>query len=153
MLFCLADVCKILALPNSSKIAHQIKEEFEVPLELIPMATHGGLQKLTFITEQQLYFVLFRSRARVAHNFRQWIFDEVIPAMRKRSDGVYLDAEQARKLRGIFGYFLPETIQAVTELNSIITLIKNSRGLDELDRLLLSLRKHASELSGKGVVQ
>ena len=73
--------------------------------------------------------------------------------MRKRSDGVYLDAEQARKLRGIFGYFLPETIQAVTELNSIITLIKNSRGLDELDRLLLSLRKHASELSGKGVVQ
>lgn len=45
------------------------------------------MQNLTFITEPQLYFVMMRSRAKVAHEFRQWICNEVLPSIRK--NGAY----------------------------------------------------------------
>lgn len=83
-LFCLADVCKILQLTSPNKTANQIKEEFEgEELNSYPLQTKGGVQKLTFITEPQLYFVMMRSRAKTAKSFRQWICNEVIPTIRK----------------------------------------------------------------------
>ena len=83
-LFCLADVCKVLQLTSPNKTANQIKEEFEgEELNSYPLQTKGGVQKLTFITEPQLYFVMMRSRAKTAKSFRQWICNEVIPKIRK----------------------------------------------------------------------
>lgn len=84
IIFCLADVCKTLALGQTNKTANQIKEEFEgVELNSAPLQTAGGVQNLIFITEPQLYFVMMRSRAKVAHEFRQWIVNEVLPSIRK----------------------------------------------------------------------
>lgn len=84
LVFCLADVCGTLALGQTNKTANQIKEEFEgVELNSIPLQTAGGVQNLIFITEPQLYFVMMRSRAKVAHEFRQWIVNEVLPSIRK----------------------------------------------------------------------
>ena len=83
-LFCLADICKALNIQNSRNVASAIKNEFEgCTLEIHPFETAGGTQKLTMITEAQLYFVLMRSDKAEAKEFRKWINTEVLPSIRK----------------------------------------------------------------------
>lgn len=82
-LFCLSDVCKNLQLQNSRTVAKQIKEELlGCNLKILPVMNRH-VQNTTFITEPQLYYVIMRSRAKVAHEFRQWICNEVLPSIRK----------------------------------------------------------------------
>ena len=89
VLFCLADVCASLNLSQSNKTANQIKEEFGgTELNSAPLKTKGGVQQFTMITEPQLYFVMMRSRAKVAREFRQWICNEVLPSI--RAQGAYV---------------------------------------------------------------
>lgn len=101
ILFCLADVCASLNLTNATVIANQIKDEFELPkLNLASFDTGYGVKEFTMITEPQLYFVMMRSRAKIAREFRQWICNEVLPEIRKRGAYVAKSEEpkaQARK--------------------------------------------------------
>ena len=88
-LFCLADICASLNLTNTTVIANQIKDEFELPkLNLARFDTGYGVKEFTMITEPQLYFVMMRSRAKVAREFRQWICNEVLPSI--RAQGAYV---------------------------------------------------------------
>ena len=48
------------------------------------------------ITEPQLYFVMMRSRSAVARKFRQWIVNEVLPAL--HSKGYYAASRTPQKL-------------------------------------------------------
>ena len=83
-LFCLADVCRGAGLKNPANAVNAIKSEFPKGICLTyPLKTAGGVQSLTMITEPQLYFVAMRGRSQVAHEFRQWICNEVIPQLRK----------------------------------------------------------------------
>ena len=90
VLFCLADVCASLNLTNATVIANQVKDEFGIPKLNLGVVTRpdGSRIEVNFITEPQLYFVMMRSRAKVAHEFRQWICNEVLPEIRKR--GAYV---------------------------------------------------------------
>lgn len=89
ILFCLSDVCKTLNLSTPAKTASLIKEEFKLgELNSYSFDTGYGVKEFTMITEPQLYFVMMRSRAKVAREFRQWICNEVIPEIRKR--GAYV---------------------------------------------------------------
>lgn len=45
--------------------------------------TPGGVQKMLFITEPQLYFVMFRGRSDMAKAFSMWVCNEVLPSIRK----------------------------------------------------------------------
>lgn len=97
-LFCLADVCKVLNFSGTENVIRQIKEEFCIPVFNTGVVTRpdGSSIKATFITEPQLYFVMMRSRAKVAREFRQWIVNEVLPMIRKT--GTYSSS----------GYYRPE---------------------------------------------
>lgn len=98
ILFCLKDVCSTLQLSNINHVINQLKEEFEVvTLNVTPFKTQGGTQNVTFITEPQLYFVMMRSRAKVAREFRQWICTEVLPSIRKT--GGYTLAQKDKELK------------------------------------------------------
>lgn len=90
VLFCLADVCASLNLTNATVIANQIKDEFGIPKLNLGVVTRpdGSRIEVNFITEPQLYFVMMRSRAKIAREFRQWICNEVLPEIRKR--GAYV---------------------------------------------------------------
>ena len=90
ILFCLADVCTVLQLANPNHAVNSIKEEFSIPTLNVGMVTRpdGSRIEANFITEPQLYFVMMRSRAKVAREFRQWICNEVLPEIRKR--GAYV---------------------------------------------------------------
>lgn len=85
ILFCLADVCAVLQLANPNHAVNSIKEEFSIPTLNVGVVTRpdGSRIEANFITEPQLYFVMMRSRAKVAREFRQWICNEVLPSIRK----------------------------------------------------------------------
>ena len=100
-LFCLADVCRSLDLTTPARTAEQIKEEFGCG-ELNSYHVTDSLgreQEATFITEPQLYFVMMRSRAKVAREFRQWICNEVLPSIRK--NGTYKVSKSFKESFGL----------------------------------------------------
>ena len=90
ILFCLADVCTVLQLTNPNHAVNSIKEEFSIPTLNVGMVTRpdGSRIEANFITEPQLYFVMMRSRAKIAREFRQWICNEVLPSI--RAQGAYV---------------------------------------------------------------
>ena len=49
--------------------------------------TLGGRQRVTIISESGLYALVFGSRLESAKNFKRWVTDEVLPAVRKH--GMY----------------------------------------------------------------
>jgi prophage antirepressor-like protein len=58
-LFCLSDVCKALELSNVTEVKKRLNEK---GLSSIETLTRGGKQRLLYITEANLYKVIFQSR-------------------------------------------------------------------------------------------
>lgn len=91
MLFCLSDICKVLDLSNASKVANMIKLEFELSsLCMSSLETAGGMQKLTMITEPQLYFVLMRSDKAEAKEFRKLIYGKTLSSIKSKEQETFL---------------------------------------------------------------
>ena len=83
-LFCLADICRALGLTKPSMALKSLESEFGKGVNnSYPLETNGGLQNIIFIQEAHLYFLLMRSTKPFAKDFRQWIFNEVLPSIRK----------------------------------------------------------------------
>ena len=115
ILFCLSDVCVTLKLTNPTVMANQIKDEFGCPkLNLAHLKdTLGRDQEFTMITEPQLYFVMMRSRAKVAREFRQWICNEVLPSI--LANGTYTQKKEQPKKR----CWYVEEIKALSDKNNL----------------------------------
>lgn len=88
-LFCLADICQALGLSNSRKVKTRL-DEGGVTSSYTPTAS--GDQEMTFINEPNLYRCIFQSRKKSASQFQNWVFDEVLPSIRKT--GGYMVAKQ-----------------------------------------------------------
>lgn len=84
--FCLADVCDILNIQNSRRVNSEMLDEKGVRRTYT--LTKGGKQELTFINEPNLYRIIFKSRKAEAVEFQNWVFEEVLPQIRKT--GSYL---------------------------------------------------------------
>ncbi len=79
--FCASDVCKILQYANNREAIHDnCKIEGVATSDIL---TKGGKQKAVFINEQNLYRLIMRSKMPKAINFQDWIFNEVLPRIRK----------------------------------------------------------------------
>lgn len=52
-------------------------------------ATPGGPQTMIVITEPGVYQLIFGSKLKSATEFQKWVFEEVLPSIRK--DGAYID--------------------------------------------------------------
>ncbi len=78
--FALKDVCDALAIKVASP--ERFRLNFEgVTRNVIP--TSSGNQELTFINEPNLYRIIFRSNKAEAVEFQNWVFEEVLPQIRK----------------------------------------------------------------------
>lgn len=86
--FCLADVCKVLELPQVAKVVQRLDKEV---LSRHPLETTGGVQEMYFVNEDGLYDVILDSRKPEAKRFRKWITSEVLPAVRKT--GLYINPQ------------------------------------------------------------
>ncbi len=78
--FCLPDVCKILTVDRSSDLIRSLDSKGVVK-NLTP--TKGGNQQLNYVNEPNLYRVIFRSNKPEAKHFQDWVFNEVLPTIRK----------------------------------------------------------------------
>lgn len=78
--FCLKDVCEILGLSNNRKVIERLNQKGVTTSDT---PTKGGMQKMNFINEGNLYKVIFQSRKPQAEKFTEWVTEEVLPTIRK----------------------------------------------------------------------
>ena len=78
--FCLRDVCNVLNLNTRSSNSFGLDEK---GVQKFCTPSNGGNQELTFVNEPNLYRVIFRSNKTQAKQFQDWVFNEVLPSIRK----------------------------------------------------------------------
>ena len=88
LLFCLKDVCNSLELQVT-----KVKDRLTPYLPTIKVGVVTGKKSdgsdsiqyidMYFITEPDLYRVIFQSRKSSARKFQDWVFEEVLPTLRK----------------------------------------------------------------------
>ena len=79
VLFCGADVAKALGYANSRKA---LIDHCKGVTKRDTLTT-GGMQQLSFIPEGDVYRLVVHSRLETAVRFEHWVFDEVLPTLRK----------------------------------------------------------------------
>lgn len=83
--FCASDVTTILGYNNGrDAIAKHCSPKGVAKHDTL---TKGGTQSLTYITEGNLYRLVAKSNKPEAEKFEEWVFDEVLPTIRKH--GIY----------------------------------------------------------------
>ncbi|MGQ4574921.1 phage antirepressor KilAC domain-containing protein [Dermabacteraceae bacterium P7006] len=84
VLFCGKDVAAALGYENPGKAVrmHCKGGPFWTPLQ-----TAGGTQEIRFISEGDLYRLIASSKLPAAQKFESWVFDEVLPTIRRH--GMY----------------------------------------------------------------
>ena len=92
--FCRKDILDILGLNLNTKLLNSLDPKGIAKSD--PLHTAGGKQQLIFINEPNLYRVIFKSEKPQAKEFQNWVFEEVLPAIRKH--GTYVNKEVEQQL-------------------------------------------------------
>lgn len=79
--FCGTDVCSILGYTNAPKALKDHCKEKGITKRYT--LTEKGNQELIFINEPNLYRLIIKSRKPEAEPFEAWVFEEVLPQIRK----------------------------------------------------------------------
>lgn len=117
-MFCLADVCKALEISNVGNVKQRLSEK---GIHTADTLTKGGMQKMIFISEANLYKTIFQSRKESAERFTDWVTGEVLPSIRKTG-----------------GYGMPKTTGGQIQLLA--------QGYTELERAVNSIKEDMTEL-------
>lgn len=88
-MFCLADVCKALEISNVGNVKQRLSEKGVRNMDTL---TAGGVQAMIYINEANLYKCIFQSRKPEAEKFQDWVYEEVLPSIRKH--GGYIVANE-----------------------------------------------------------
>lgn len=81
ILFCGKDVAAALGYQNTKDA---LAKHCKGVANRYPLQTDGGMQQARFITEGDLYRLVASSKLPSAQKFESWVFDEVLPSIRKR---------------------------------------------------------------------
>ena len=83
--FNLSDVCKALALSSPSKVKQRLSMRGMNSIHTPTQNQHGAvvMQQMTYIDEANLYRCIFQSRKAEAEKFQSWVFEEVLPEIRR----------------------------------------------------------------------
>lgn len=92
--FCLTDICQALELTQPSKVKERLNSK---GVNIIPTLTSGGVQKLLYINESNLYKTIFQSRKESAERFTEWVTGEVLPSIRK--NGAYVSMTTSDQIK------------------------------------------------------
>lgn len=134
-LFCLADVCNALGMQRANPSRFNLNPK---GTHSLCTPTTSGNQFITFISEENLYRIVFRSTKPEAINFQNWVFADVLPTIRKT--GSYSARQTAydelnrlcmqaktQKAKGSFhGTGLVNHRYSMRDLNLRITTCKNN---------------------------
>lgn len=129
-LFCGADACKALGYKNQHDA---LTRHCKGVVKRYPL-TNGGKQQMNFLPEGDLYRLITHSKLPSAEKFERWVFDEVLPAIRK--SGMYgADPAELERLR--------RSNQALRDWFSL--LAKRKQDLVDVQKDLEDVRKNRSE--------
>lgn len=96
-LFCLTDVISILNIKNANASRFNMSE---AGIHKMYIRSGGQNREVTFINEPNLYRVIFRSNKKEAIDFQNWVFDEVLPRIRKTgSYSLTINTEQQQAIK------------------------------------------------------
>ena len=120
VLFCGADVAKALGYANSRKA---LIDHCKGVTKRDTLTT-GGMQQLSFIPESDVYRLVVHSRLETAVRFERWVFDEVLPTLRKTGVYAMLPQDYPSALRAL--------ADSVEERLSCTTIPHRSQPCDSL---------------------
>ena len=129
---------KSLGLTHITELRKRLQEK---GCSSIAVLTNGGNQQMIFIDEPNLYRCIFQSRKVEAELFQNWVFEDILPSIRKA--GGYLATSQDDT---------PELIMARALQVAQATITKHQQQLAQAnERIALQdtqLREQASKVSG-----
>lgn len=114
-MFCLADVCKALEISNVGNVKQRLSEK---GIHTADTLTKGGMQKMTFISEANLYKTIFQSRKESAERFTDWVTSEVLPSIRK--NGGYIAGQETMSDEELMAKALLVANNKIAERDKII---------------------------------
>lgn len=88
--FCLSDVCRALEIGNVSQAKARLNQDGVISNEVIDSI--GRKQLANFVTESNLYKLIFQSRKESAERFTDWVTSEILPSIRK--NGGYIAGQE-----------------------------------------------------------
>lgn len=94
VLFCGRDIAAALGYANTKDA---LAKHCKGVANCYPLQTPGGIQEVRFIAEGDVYRLITHSRLPAAEQFERWVFDEVLPAIR-RTGSYTMPAAQARHI-------------------------------------------------------
>ena len=118
VLFCGKDVATALGYANTKDA---LAKHCKGVANRYPLKTDGGTQKFRFITEGDLYRLIASSKLPSAQKFESWVFDEVLPSIRRQ--GGYMTARADET---------PEEIMARALMLAKDTMDRQKREIAEL---------------------
>lgn len=129
--------------------------------------TEGGVQKLKYINEGNMYRLIVNCTLPMADVFEEWIFDKVLPSIRKTGRYELRPAASRRMSRGegmradlldllwLIGESLEKGDQAQIALElgvSRVAVNRTLNGLNRSSRILMALYKKAKENREKNLL-
>lgn len=84
-LFCASDVAKALGYSN---VHSALQRHCKGVVKRDTVTSTRGIQALTYIPEGDVYRLIVHSKLPSAERFERWVFDEVLPSLRK--NGIYI---------------------------------------------------------------
>lgn len=94
VLFCGRDIAAALGYANTKDALAKHCKGVAI---CYPLQTPGGIQEVRFIAEGDVYRLITHSRLPAAEQFERWVFDEVLPTIR-RTGSYTMPAAQARHI-------------------------------------------------------
>lgn len=116
-MFCLADVCKALEISNVGNVKQRLSEK---GIHTADTLTKGGMQKMIFISEANLYKTIFQSRKESAERFTDWVTGEVLPSIRKT--GSYQKKSSPQEMMRIQLGMLDDVSDRVSKLENTMNI-------------------------------
>ena len=144
-MFCLADVCKALEISNVGNVRQRLSEK---GIHTADTPTNGGIQKMTFINESNLYKTIFQSRKESAERFTDWVTTEVLPSIRKT--GAYGKPLSTSEQIRLLAQGNTELTERVDKVETKITSLENDMPLYgcEIDEVSKHVKRKAVDVLG-----
>ena len=116
LLFCGSDVARALGYARPSKA---IIDHCKGVLKRDTL-TNGGMQSLSYITEGDVYRLIVHSKLPAAERFEHWLFDEVVPTIRKT--GAYMTTPVLERIQSDPAYIFEIATALLREHNRVTEL-------------------------------
>lgn len=113
--YCARDIATALGYTNPNKA---IGDHCKGVTNRYPLATAGGVQQAVFISEGDVYRLIVSSQLPAAVEFEHWLFDEVVPQIRRT--GGYIPVQAADDEKSILARAVLIAQNTISEKDKII---------------------------------